>query len=80
MARVVVHKAWEDRDDCGMLHPWCEREVGAEQLRVLEERVKGFVERIQKRGEGENHLLVADVYRLRSMLEGFFEEQCSSQR
>lgn len=77
-AKVVVQKAWREYDDCGILHPWCEREVGAEQLRVLEGRVKGFVEGIQKRGKGENHLLIADVYRLRSMLEAFFEEQCRS--
>lgn len=79
MAKVVVQKAWQDCYDCGMVHPWCEREVGAEQLRVLEGRVKGFVEGIQKRGEGENHLLIADVYRLRSMLEAFCEEQCVAQ-
>lgn len=73
-ARVVVHKAWEDCVGCGMLHPWSGREVGTEQLRALERRVEEFVERIQKRGKGENHLVIADVYRLRSMLEAFFEE------
>lgn len=78
--RVVVHKAWQDHDDRGILHPWSGEEVAAEELRALEESVLGLVEGIQKRGEGENHLLIADVYRLRSMLETFFEEQCSSQR
>lgn len=77
-AKVVVHKFWQDHDDCGILHPWISgREVGAEQLRVLEERVAGFVGGVQKRAEGENCLLIADVYRLRVMLEEFFEEQCS---
>lgn len=77
-AKVVVHKFWQDHVDCGILHPWNSgREVGVEQLRVLEESVKGFVEGIQKRAEGENCLLIADVYRLRVMLEEFFEEQCS---
>ena len=75
---MVVHKAWEDRDDCGMVHPWSGEEVGVEQLRELEERVRSFVGEINKRGEGENHLLVADVYRLRAMLEAFFEEQRGS--
>ena len=78
--RVVVHKAWQDHDDRGILHPWSGEEVAAEELRALEESVLGFVEGIQKREEGENHLLIADVYRLRSMLETFFEEQCGSQR
>ena len=77
-AKVVVHKAWEDRDDCGMVHPWSGEEVGVEQLRELEERVRSVVGEINKRGEGENHLLVADVYRLRAMLEAFFEEQRGS--
>lgn len=72
--RVIVHKAWADHVGCGMLHPWSEREVGAEELRELERRVQEFVERIRKRGKGENHLAIADVYRLRSMLEAFFEE------
>ena len=79
---VVVHKLWHDHHgDCGILHPWVSgREVGIEKLRELEGRVEGFVERVQKRGEGENCLVVADVYRLRSMLEEFFEEQCDSQQ
>lgn len=76
-ARVVVHKAWADHAGCGMLHPWSERKVGAEQLRELERRAEEFAERIQKRGKDENHLVIADVYRLRSMLEAFFEEQLS---
>jgi hypothetical protein len=77
-AKVVVHKLWQDHDDCGMLHPWVGgREVGVEQLRGLERRVERFVEGIWKRGEGKNCLVVGDVYRLRSMLEKFFEEQCN---
>lgn len=72
--QVVVHKAWADHVDCGMLHPWSEREVGAEEFRELERRVEGFVESIQDRREGENCLVIADVYHLRSMLEAFFKE------
>jgi hypothetical protein len=41
-AKVVVHKLWQDRVDCGMLHPWVSgREVGAEELTELEGRVEG---------------------------------------
>jgi hypothetical protein len=62
-----------------MLHPWVSgREVGAEELTELEGRVEGYVEGISRRGEGENCLLIGDVYRLRVMLEEFFEEQCGS--
>jgi hypothetical protein len=78
---VVVHKLWQDHfGDCGILHPWVSgREVGIEKLRELEGTVEGFVEGVQKRGKGENCLVVADVYHLRAMLETFFEEQCGSQ-
>lgn len=82
--KVVVRKFWQDRVDCGILHPWVGgREVGAEELRELEGRVEGFVEGIWKRGGGENGdqekgLVIGDVYRLRVMLEEFFEEQCGS--
>ena len=32
----------------------------------------------RKQGEGESCLMIGDVYRLRVMLEEFFEEQCGS--
>lgn len=71
---VVVRKLWQDHHgDCWILHPWVRGvKVGVERLRELEGRVlEGFVEGVQKRGEG---LGAGDVYRLRGMLEEFFEE------
>ena len=74
-AQVIVRKLFQDYVDVGILHPWNIGErVGSEQLRGLEERVASFVAKIQQRGQSKNDLMIADVYRLRTMLEDFFEK------
>jgi hypothetical protein len=57
-------------------HPWdASNFVHRERFDELEGRVRRFAESIQKRAQGGNHLVIGDVYRLRSMMEEFFEEQ-----
>jgi hypothetical protein len=51
--------------------------VCRERLVELEARVRRVAESVQKRPQGGNHLVKADVYRLRAMIEEFFEEQLS---
>jgi len=73
--QVVVGKDLEDDDRAdsgiGITHPWKRGDVMAEELRELERRVEQeFVGEFQERGTG---LVVGDVYRLRAMLEEFFE-------
>lgn len=75
-ARISVLDRFERPagDAEGMLHPWGGERIGAGKLRELEGRVARFAEGIQRRGQGGNHLVIGDVYRIRSMLETFFEE------
>jgi hypothetical protein len=74
LAEARVHHVRGQCTGDGVPHPWSRKEIEREQLGELEERVANFVEGIRQRGQGENHLLIADVYRLRSMLETFFGE------
>lgn len=61
----------------GLTHPWGGHEKGIAPKAVaeLEAKVNRFAEGIQQREDGGNHLVIDDVYWLRSTLERFFEDQ-----
>lgn len=73
-ARVSVHRLWEECTADGLLHPWRSEHIGTEKLGELEEMVQGFLKELEQRELDEVRLVIADVYRLRTMLEAFFEK------
>jgi hypothetical protein len=79
-ARIrLIDKAYETDGDA-LIHPWDVSRshiVCRERLVELEARVRRVAESVQKRPQGGNHLVKADVYRLRAMIEESFEEQLS---
>jgi hypothetical protein len=80
-ARFRLIDRYYGHDGDALIHPWDASRshiVRREWLDELEARVRCFAESIQKRAQGGNHLVRADVYRLRSMMEEFFEEQLTA--
>ena len=73
--RADVRRGRGSHPDRKEVHPWTREEVSDDYYRELERRVVRFLERIQEREQGENHLLIADVYGLRSLLEAFFQNR-----
>jgi hypothetical protein len=79
-AQIRLIDKFYGNDGDALIHPWDVSRshiVRRERLDELEARVRRFAESVQKRTQGGNHLVRADVYRLRSMMEEFFEEQLS---
>lgn len=54
-----------------LTHPWGSAPVGPQRLKGFESEVERFAKVVQTRGSNMNHLVIDDVYRLRSMLEKF---------
>lgn len=54
-----------------LTHPWGLKVVGPGRLRGFEGEVERFANSVQRRENDENHLVIDDVYKLRSMLEDF---------
>jgi hypothetical protein len=77
-AQIRLIDKFYGNDGDALIHPWDVSRshiVRRERLDELEARVRRFAESVQKRPQGGNRLVIGDVYRLRSMMEEFFEEQ-----